>query len=68
VNIDPAHAAAMQVAIANEPGDVAVRNHGRLRHLLISGQELPTASPVANKEFSIDQLVPCNFIDTEESA
>jgi hypothetical protein len=68
VNIDPAHAAAMQVAIANELDDVAVRNHGRLRHPLISGQELPAPSSVANKEFSIDQLVPCNFIETEESA
>jgi hypothetical protein len=67
VNIDPAHAAALQVAIANEPDDVAVRDHGRLMHTLVGGQEFPAASSVANKEFSIDQLVPRDFIETDES-
>jgi hypothetical protein len=68
VNIDPAHAAAVQVAMANELDDVAVRDHGRLMHPLVGSQEFPAAPSVANKEFSIDQLVPRDFIETEESA
>src|ERR1017187_6486291 len=67
VNVDPAHAAAMQVAIANERDDVTVRNHGGLMHPLVGGQELPAASSVANEKFSIDQLVPRHFLETEES-
>jgi hypothetical protein len=67
VNIDPAHAAAIEVAIANELDDVAVRDHGRLMHTLVGGQEFPAASSVANQEFSINQLVPRDFIETDES-
>jgi hypothetical protein len=67
VNVDPAYAAAMQVAIADELDDVTVRDHDRLMHPLVSGQEFPAASSVANEEFSIDQLVPRHFIETEES-
>jgi hypothetical protein len=57
----------MQVAIANELDDVTVRDHDRLMHPLVVGQELPTASPVSNEEFSVDQLVPRHCIETEES-
>jgi hypothetical protein len=57
----------MQAAIAHEGDDVTVRNHGRLMHPLVGGQELPATAPVANQEFSIDQLVPRHFIETEES-
>jgi hypothetical protein len=67
VNVDPAYAAAMQIAIADELDDLTVRNHDRSMHPLVSGQEFPAASPVANEEFSIDQLVPRHFIETEES-
>jgi hypothetical protein len=67
VNVDPAHAATMQVAIANERDDVTVRDHSRLMHPLVGGQELPAASSVANEEFSMDQLMPRHFIETEES-
>jgi hypothetical protein len=66
VNVDPAHAATMQVAIANKRDDVAVRDHGHLMYPLVGGQELPAASSVANEEFSIDQLVPHHLIETEE--
>ena len=68
MNIDPAHAAAIEVAIANERDNVTVRDHGCLMHPLVGNQQLPAASPVANEEFSIDQLVPRDFIETEESA
>jgi hypothetical protein len=68
VNIDPAYAAAVQAPIANDRDHVTVRDHGRLMHPLVGNQQLPAACPVANEEFSIDQLVPCNFIETEESA
>ena len=67
MNVDPAHAATMQVAIANKRDDVAVRDDGCLMHPIVSGQELAAASSVANEEFSIDQLVPRHFIETEES-
>ena len=40
MNVDPAHAAAVQVAIANEPGNVPVRNHGGLMDPLVGGQEV----------------------------
>jgi hypothetical protein len=36
-------------------------------HPLVGGQELPATSPAANQEFSIDQLVPRDFIETDES-
>jgi hypothetical protein len=68
VNVYPAYAATMQVAIPNERDDVPVRDHGRLMHSPIGGQQLPAASPVANEEFSIDQLVSRDFVETEESA
>jgi hypothetical protein len=57
----------MQVAIANEHHDIAVRNRGRLMHPLVSGQECPAATPAAPEEFAIDQLVPRHFIETQES-
>ena len=67
MDVHPTHAATMQVAIANENDDIAVRNRGRLMHPLVGGQEFPAASPVANEEFAIDQLVPRHFIEAEES-
>jgi len=67
VYVDPAYAATMQVASANERDYVAVRDRPRLVHPLVGGQKLPPASPVANEEFSIDQLVPRHFIKTQES-
>lgn len=67
MNVDPAHPATMQAMIADEGDDVTVRNHGRLMHPLVCGQELPATSSAANQEFSIDQLVPRHFIETEES-
>ena len=67
MNVDPAHPAAIEAPIADEGDDVTVRNHGRLVYSLVRGQELPATSPAANQEFSIDQLVPRHFIETEES-
>jgi hypothetical protein len=67
MNVDPAHAAAFQAAIANERYDVAVRDHTRLMNLLVGGQEFPAPSPVTDEEFSIDQLMPGHFIEIEES-
>src|ERR1019366_3760759 len=67
VNVDPAHAAAMQVASADERGYVAMRDRARLVHPFVGGQKLPPASPVANEEFSIDQLMPRHPVETEES-
>src|ERR1035437_5241750 len=57
----------MQVASANERDYVAVRDRARLVHLLVGGQKLPPPSSVANEEFSIDQLMPRHFVETEES-
>src|SRR5450759_2131885 len=51
VNVDPAYAAAMQVASADERDYVVMRDRARLVHLLVSSQKLPPASPVANEEF-----------------
>jgi hypothetical protein len=67
VNVDPAHPATIEPPIADEGDDVTVRNRGRLVYSLVRGQELPATSSVANQEFSIDQLVPRHFIETEES-
>ena len=67
MNVDPAHPATIEAAIADEGDDVTVRNRGRLVYSLVRGQELPATSSVANQEFSIDQLVPRHFIETEES-
>jgi hypothetical protein len=67
VNVDPTHAATMQVASANECYDVTVRDFARLMHPLVIRQELPAASSVAKEEFSVDQLMPCHFIETEQS-
>jgi hypothetical protein len=57
----------MQAAITDEGDDITVRDHGRLMHSLVGGQELPATSPVANQEFAIDQLVPRHFIEADES-
>jgi len=67
MNVAPARTATVQAAIANKRDDIAVRNIDRLMHPLIGGQQLPAASPAANQEFSVDQLVPRHFIETEES-
>lgn len=67
MNVDPAHAAAMQTAIANECHNLTVRDQARLMHLLVGGQELFPASSVANEKFSIDQLVPGHLVETEKS-
>src|ERR1035437_6122982 len=67
MNVDPTYAAAMQVASADERDYVAMRHRARLVHLLVSSQKLLPASPVANEEFSVDQLMPRHFVETEES-
>ena len=64
-NIDPAHAATVQAAISNER-EITVGDHLRLMPSLIGGQKLPAASPVADEEFSINQLVPAHFIQIED--
>jgi hypothetical protein len=48
VNVDPADAASVQVAIKNERDHVAVGNEGCLMHPLIGGQEFSAASAIAN--------------------
>ena len=66
MNVDPARAPAMRAAIPDEPGDVTVRAHARLMHLLVGGQKLCTASPAADEELSVNQLMPRHLIETEE--
>jgi hypothetical protein len=68
VNVNPAYTTTMQVATANEIDDIMMRDGGGLMHALVGGQKIPAASPVANEEFSIDELVPCHFIETKKSA
>jgi len=67
MNIYPAQASAVQTAMAYKLDDFPVRDDGRLMHVLVSGQQLGAASPVANKQFSIDQLVPCDRVQTYKS-
>jgi len=67
VNIDPAHAATLQVVIANEHDDLTVRNKTGLMHPLIAHQKLSTASSVADEEFPENEFVPRHFIETEKS-
>jgi hypothetical protein len=67
VDIDPAQAATMQVPIPNERDHLVVRDHDRLMHPLVVGQKFPATPSVADKEFSIHQLVPRHFIESEQS-
>jgi hypothetical protein len=66
VHVNPADAAAIQVPIANEGNNLAVSNYTRLMHLLISGQELPAPSTIADEKLSIDQFMPGHLIKTQE--
>ena len=56
MNVDPAHAAAMQVAIADECHDVTVRNRGRLMHPLVGGQEVPKDDARIEAYGTVDEL------------
>ena len=67
VNVDPADAAPVQLPIANEGDDLAVRDEARLMHLFIGSQEFPAASTVTDEKFSIDQFMSRDFIETQES-
>ena len=66
-NVYPADATSLQVPIAHERDDLAVRNDARLMYLLIGGQELPSASTIADEKFSIDQFMSPDLIETQES-
>ncbi len=54
MNIDPAETPTMQLPTANELYYFVVRDHTRLIHALIGGQQLPSTSAVTDEEFSID--------------
>jgi len=64
MNIYPAQAAAMQTTMAYKRDDVPMRDHSRLMHVLVSGQQIGAASGVANEQFSINQFVPGDGIKT----
>src|SRR5205809_5809798 len=57
----------MQIAMANERDDVTMRDRLRLMHPLVGGQKLRAATPVANQEFSVDELVSSHFLQIEKS-
>jgi hypothetical protein len=57
----------MQVSCANEFDDVNVRNSARLAYALIGSQKLPAAAAIADQKFSIDQFVPGNLVESQES-
>jgi len=64
--IDPANAAAMQVALPNKRDNFRMRNGCRLKHPFISFQQLLTPSPIADQEFAIDQVVPKHLAEIEQ--
>jgi hypothetical protein len=67
LNVDPTDAAPLQVPLADEPDDIAMRDKARLMYPLIRGQQFPAAAPIADEEFAMDQLVPGYLIELEES-
>jgi hypothetical protein len=66
MNIDPADAASMQIPLPNERDHVAMGHKARLMHLFISSQQFPATTSISNQEFSIDQLVSSDLIETQE--
>jgi len=67
MNVDPTHAAAVQLAIASKRHNVAMRNQACLLHTLIGRESLPAATLVAYQEFSKYQFVPAHLVETEQS-
>jgi len=66
MDIDPTRSAPMQTSFAHERNDVTVRNEFNVVHALVGSQEFDAASPVADEELAIDQLVPSHFIQSQQ--
>jgi hypothetical protein len=67
MDIDPTHAAPTQVPAANKCGNLAMRDGSRLMEMLVRSQKCPAPSAITNEKLSIDQVVSCYFVQTEES-
>ena len=66
MNIDPAYPTTLQIAIANERDNVGMRNNACLVNALIGVQKLSTARSVADKKFSIHEVVPFNRFSSQK--
>src|SRR5207247_11405078 len=54
VNVDPADTTSVQVSAPDKGDDITVRNHPRLGHLLVAGQEFLSALAVSDQQFPVD--------------
>jgi hypothetical protein len=64
VNVDPAAAAAFEITSLDELDDLPVRDGAHRAKALIGIEKVAAASCVAHHEFSIDQLVRCDLIQS----
>ena len=64
VAVDPAHAAAVQVAAADECHHIRMRDSGGLMHALVRGEELAASSAIDEK-LSVDHFMPDDLIESE---
>ena len=67
MNIDPTDAAAGQVPVTHELDDFEMRDGDRAREAIVESEEV-TAAPaaVSREEFSINQLVPDDLIESKQ--
>src|SRR6266516_3412028 len=62
MNINPAHSAAIELAIMGEGNNLIVADGGQPIHLVVTRQERLPSTNIANQQFSIDQLMPDDLI------
>ena len=62
MHVDPADASAVQLPITHECDDIGVSNNGRLVHTLVVSQQLLAATPIADEEFTVDEVVAAHFV------
>jgi hypothetical protein len=62
MGVDPANAATMQSAVANEPNDVSVRHYWRLMHLFVVCKKLLASTDVSDQQFSLNEVVTTDFV------
>jgi len=64
--VDPSDASAVQLAVADEGGDIRVRDNGSLIHAPVLGQQRLAPAFVANEELAVNEIVASHFVATQE--
>jgi len=66
MNVDPTRASPMQMPAFNERNNLRVGNGRGFNHQFVLSKQLLAAAPVPDKQFTVDQIVSGDFIETNQ--